>query len=158
MKKIHSKKIISILLIAALLTGCAFAPEYSFDNPPENDDENSFTTLGLAPEFDYEVPESLPSILVDQLGYPADGSKIAVFCGESLPDTFTIIDADTGESVYTGQIEQKGYDGENGVYVSYGDFTPFRIYGTYYISASVIGQSYTFRIAQNPYRELYDVA
>lgn len=158
MKKIHSKKIISILLIAALLTGCAFAPEYSFGNPPENDDENSFTTLGLAPEFDYEVPESLPSILVDQLGYPADGSKIAVFCGESLPDTFTIIDADTGESVYTGQIEQKGYDGENGVYVSYGDFTPFRIYGTYYISASVIGQSYTFRIAQNPYRELYDVA
>ena len=158
MRKRRGQSIICILLSVILLTGCAYASELPFDSPPENDGDSSFTTLGLAPEFDYEVPESLPSILVDQLGYAADSSKIAVFCGESLPETFTIIDAESGESVYTGKIEQKGYDEETGVYISYGDFTSFRIYGTYYIEASVIGQSYTFRIAHNPYGELYDAA
>lgn len=158
MRKGHCRKIICIMLVVILLAGCAYVPELSLDAPPESGEDDSFTTLGLAPEFDYEVPESLPSILVDQLGYAADSSKVAIFCGESLPETFTVVDADSGKSVYTGKIEQKGYDGETGAYISYGDFTSFRIYGTYYIEASVIGQSYTFKITHNPYRELFRAA
>lgn len=158
MKKRHCKSFICIILSLVLLTGCEYVPDFSFDKSQKNDGDNGPSTLGLSPEFDYEVPESLPSILVDQLGYALNSNKIAVFRGELLPDTFTIVDVNSGRSVYTGQIEQKGYDEETGVFVSYGDFTAFRTVGTYYIEASVIGQSYTFEIADNPYERLYDVA
>ena len=158
MKNRHFKSLICILLSVVLLTGCAYASEISFDTLQKSNDDSGFTTLGLSPQFNYEVPESLPSILVDQVGYDLYSNKIAVFQGEQLPDTFAIIDADSGQSVYTGEIEQRGYDETTGVFVSYGDFTSFQTVGTYYIEAAVIGQSYTFVIAENPYADLYDVA
>ena len=151
MKNMHCKSFICIMLSLIMLTGCAYASDLSFDTLQKNDSDNGLSTLGLAPAFDYEVPESLPSILVDQLGYAVSGNKVAVFQGELLPDTFAIIDADSGKSVYTGRSEQRGYDEETGVLISYGDFTSFRTTGTYYIEASVIGLSYTFEIAENPY-------
>lgn len=146
------------MLAIALLTGCQYASEFSFDTSQKNDGNSGPATLGLTPEFNYEVPQSLPSILVDQLGYASSSNKIAVFRGEELPDTFAIIDVYTGQNVYTGQIEEKGYDEESGIYISYGNFTSFAAAGTYYIKADVIGQSYTFQIADNPYKELYNVA
>ena len=158
MKKRHCKSFICIMLSLIMLTGCEYASDRSFSTLQKNDGDNGPSTLGLSPEFNYEVPESLPSILVDQLGYAVSSNKIAVFQGESLPDTFAIIDANNGQSVFTGEIEQKGYDEETGVFISYGDFTSFRTIGTYYIEAAVIGQSYAFEISDNPYAELYDVA
>lgn len=158
MRNRHHKSIICILLFLFLLTGCGTGSDFSFDNIQKSDSDIGPSTLGLSPQFDYEVPESLPSILVDQLGYALNSNKVAVFLGELLPDTFTIVDVNTGQSVYSGQIERKGYDEETGAFISYGDFTTFRTVGTYYIEASVIGQSYTFEIAENPYAKLYDVA
>ena len=147
-----------MLTVLLALTGCAYENEMMPDAGGAGGGDGLFTTLGLAPEFNYEVPESLPSILVDQQGYAVSSSKIALFCGEELPETFEIIDTADGQSVYTGRIEQRGYDEETGTFISYGDFTSFRTEGSYYIEAAVIGQSYTFDIAENPYEELYDVA
>lgn len=154
MKKVNFQNLICILCTVLLLSGCAYASEF----PINGNGDDGFTTLGLSPEFDYEVPESLPSILVDQVGYAQGSNKIAVFQGELLPDSFVLIDADSKEEVYKGEIVQKGYDEETGVFVSYGDFTSFRTPGSYYIEAAVIGQSYTFEITKNPYDKLYDVA
>ncbi|MDE7133650.1 MAG: glycoside hydrolase family 9 protein [Lachnospiraceae bacterium] len=158
MKNRHFRILICILLSVALLTGCAYASELSFDARSKSDGDSGFTTLGLTPEFNYEVPRSLPNILVDQVGYDRYSNKIAVFQGELLPDSFTVTDAVSGQSVYTGQIERRGYDEKTGVYVSYGDFTSLQTTGTYYIEAAVVGQSYNFEIADNPYAELYNVA
>ena len=158
MKNRHFRILICILLLAALLTGCASASELSFDTRSSSDGDSGFTTLGLTPEFNYEVPRSLPNILVDQVGYDRYSNKIAVFQGELLPDSFTVTDAVSGQSVYTGQIERRGYDEKTGVYVSYGDFTSLQTAGTYYIEAAVVGQSYNFEIADNPYAKLYNVA
>lgn len=158
MRNGYFKRLTCILLSMLLLTGCAYASEFPFDTLQKSSNDGSFTTLGLSPEFDYEVPESLPSILIDQVGYAQNSSKIALFQGEMLPDSFAIIDADTDQEVYKGEIVQKGYDDKTGVLVSYGDFTSFCKPGRYYIKSAVIGQSYTFEIAENPYEELYDVA
>ncbi|MCI9316162.1 MAG: hypothetical protein HFI57_14510 [Lachnospiraceae bacterium] len=151
------KKLICILLCTALMPGCSYVSQTPFDKF-QNGGDSEFTTLGLAPEFNYEVPESLPSILVDQVGYASDSSKVAFFRGELLPDYFMIIDADSGQEVYKGEIEKRGYDQQTGESVSYGDFTSFQKPGTYYIEAAVIGQSYSFTIADNPYGDLFDVA
>lgn len=158
MKNRHFRILICILLSMALLAGCANAAKLSFDTRSKNGGDSEFTTLGLTPEFNYEVPRSLPNILVDQVGYDRYSNKVAVFQGELVPETFSVIDAVNGQSVYTGQIEQRGYDEKTGVYVSYGDFTSLQTSGTYYIEAAVIGQSYTFTVADNPYAGLYNVA
>ena len=159
MRNRNCKQFICIVITAILLlTGCAYESDLTFDTNQKDNGDGPFTTLGLSPEFDYVVPKSHPNILVDQQGYALNSDKIAIFCGENLPDTFSLIDANSGRSVFSGQIEPRGYDEESGVFISYGDFTSFRTYGMYYIEAAVIGQSYTFEIEENPYEELYDVS
>lgn len=138
-----------------LLTGCSGVSELQTQRMPGTEEADEFTSLGLSPEFDYEVPESLPSILVDQVGYACGSSKIAMINGEQPPDDFTILDVQTGREVYSGKIERKGYDETLGVHISYADFTEFTTPGRYYIQAPSIGQSYVFEIAQEPFANLF---
>lgn len=120
--------------------------------------EDEIVSLGLAPEFDYEVPVNLPNIMVDQVGYAVNSNKIALFRGEVLPDTYDLIDVETKEIVYTGSIKEKGYNEATGENISYGDFSDFKTPGTYYIQTDIIGQSYSFSIAQDPYADIFDAA
>lgn len=124
----------------------------------EKSEEDEMLTLGLTPEFTYEVPESLPNIMVDQVGYAVDSSKVAVFRGEILPYTYDIIDAETGKIVYTGTIEAKGNAENSQTGISYGEFTDFTTPGTYYIQADIIGRSFSFVISQNPYEDIFQAA
>lgn len=145
-----------ITLCTILVSGCGYAAD--FDARQAGSEGEEFTTLGLTPEFNYEVPESLPSILVDQAGYAIQSDKVALFQGEQLPDSFCVIDAESRQVVYTGQIEQRETEDKADIHISYGDFTPLETEGTYYVQAAMVGQSYTFEIADNPYEELYDTA
>lgn len=154
--KCYLKKIICIFLSAILLASCGFVSEFSVETLQNGGEEDGPATLGLTPAFDYEVPESLPNILVDQVGYELGSNKLAVIQGEMPPDYFTILEAESGREVYTGKIEQKGYDETIGNYISYGDFTDFNTPGSYYIEAAMIGQSYPFQIAADPYGKLFD--
>ncbi|MCM1268447.1 MAG: glycoside hydrolase family 9 protein [Bacteroidales bacterium] len=154
-KSILREKSISFILAAALLlSGCSGFEDLPAQNLPA-EEKDEFTTLGLSPEFDYEVPESLPSILVDQVGYACRSSKMAMIIGEEPPEEFVMLDAKSSREVYTGQIEQKGYDETLNAYISYADFTDYNTPGSYYIQASSIGRSYVFAIAEEPYAELF---
>lgn len=152
--KRYIRKFICIVTVLGLLAGCGYSDPVA---ETQSSEEEEFTTLGLTPEFDYELPQSLPNILVDQVGYAQGSSKTAVFLGEQLPDAFRIVNADTGRTVYTGVIEAKGFDEQTEAFISYGEFTDFDTVGTYYIQADRIGQSYPFRIARQPYNELFQV-
>lgn len=152
-KNILREKSISLMLvITILLTGCSGLQTQPLPGGEETDE---FTSLGLSPEFDYELPKSLPSILVDQVGYACGSNKLAMINGENTPDDFAILDAESGRELYTGKIEKKGYDETLGTYISHADFTDFRTPGTYYIQVSSIGRSYPFIIADEPYEELF---
>ncbi len=144
--------VLALLLIS--VTGCGNLQDFQMEPPTGKEDTDEFTSLGLSPEFDYEVPESLPSILVDQMGYAAGSKKVAMINGETPPETFTVLDANTGREVYTGKIESKGYDHSVNAFISYADFTEFNTIGTYYIQAASIGRSYAFEIAEEPYKAL----
>lgn len=148
------KKVICFVLSALLLTGCGLVSDFSVETRQNSDEEDGPATLGLSPAFDYEVPQSLPNILVDQVGYGMGSNKIAVIRGELPPEAFAILEAYSGREVYVGKIEQKGYDETIGSYISYGDFTDFNTPGEYYIEAAVIGQSYVFEISEKPYEDL----
>lgn len=148
-----------VLMITLLLTvtaGCGDFQDFQINAPASGGENDDFTSLGLSPEFDYEVPESLPSILVDQVGYPVGSNKIAMINGETPPETFSILEEQTGREVYTGKVENKGYDASVNAYISYADFTDFNTEGTYYIQAPSIGRSYAFQIAEEPFVDLFN--
>ncbi len=158
MQKRHLYSITSILLCMALLSGCTELENLASSGSGQQAPENEVVSLGLAPEFDYEVPVNLPNIIVDQVGYSVNSNKIAIFRGEVLPDTYDLIDMETEEIVYTGSIKEKGYDETTGENISYGDFSDFKTPGTYYLQADIIGQSYSFVIAPDPYADIFDAA
>lgn len=155
-KNILRKKAMSLMLvIALLLTGCSGLQDLQSQTLPAGEETDEFTSLGLSPEFDYEVPESLPSILVDQVGYACGSNKLAMIIGEEPPEEFAILDAGNGREVYRGKIEKKGYDAALGTHIGHADFTDFKTPGVYYIQAPLIGRSYAFTVAEEPYKELF---
>ena len=85
-----------IILCAFLAAVCGSVSERSFDAVQVGSEGEELTTLGLTPEFNYEVPECLPSILVDQVGYASRSDKLAFFQGDQLPDTFSVEKAESG--------------------------------------------------------------
>lgn len=143
-KKICSS-FLAVLLCITLLVGCS-ANKTDLSYLTDNKDKQA---------FDYEVPKSQPSILVNQVGYHTDGVKNAIFIGENIPDNFDIIDEKTGETLFTGKIEKKGYRQDVGMDVGVGTFTEFTKEGTYYILCDTIGQSYHFSISDMIYDSIF---
>lgn len=144
------KRITSIVTIIILLMGCGVA-----GIEPDNIMEINEAGAVQEKDLDYEVPPNLPHVFVDQIGYETKSTKVVVFCGKDMIDTFEVIDAESGEAVYTGEIITGDYNEETEEYTNYGTFTELDKSGTYYIQTAVIGQSYPFIIGDNLYRDMF---
>ena len=140
-------KRIAVLLFCSLLTGCG-------SWKTEAEDGSVRSGLLEEPILEYEVPVMLPGILLNQNGYAPSSHKIAIIRGRELPEEFRILDAQTGQVVYIGNLDWKGYDTVNGEYISYGDFTEFKEEGTYLLECDILGYSYSFTIAADYYEKL----
>lgn len=108
-----------------------------------------------APVIDYVVPQVLPNILADRHGYSAGDVKKAVIRGKQLPETFSLVNAKTGEIVYSGPVEQTGYDAELKLYRGEADFSQVDKQGSYYLKCDILGQSYDFEIRERFYQDLF---
>ena len=146
----RKQKIMIVPLCVILLAGCGQIPSENIQSG-----ENNFNSMEDTPDLSYEVPVSTPGILVNQLGYMTESTKIAVFKGEEMPEEFHVIDAESGDTVYTGFLEDKGYNQELSEYNSYGDFSSLQTPGIYYIEAPVLGRSYSFSVGDQVYDEIF---
>lgn len=106
----------------------------------------------------YEVPEQIPGIMVDQVGYSVGSEKAVVFKGEDLPETFGVYDLESGKKVFSGEILKGVYNEELDEYDSMGYFTDFDEAGSYFISTDVVGESYSFTIQENAFKDAFDEA
>ena len=150
---------LSILLIISILAGCSLPLENQNQNFKGDDD-----TLGLAPDFSYEVTEQLPYILVNQLGYLSKESKTAILQGNDLENIFYVYNAVTGKLEFEGTLgpdslfetkEENSDDTEEIKKENYlADFSEVETPGTYYIYQPDLGYSYEFRIEENLYDEV----
>lgn len=109
-------------------------------------------TLGLTPDFNYERKEEKPSVQVDRLGYLPGSAKTAIFQGKELPEHFQVIDRDSGQCVYEGDVSP-GEDRTGDTLTGYGNFTGLKEEGSYYIQCDRIGCSYYFDIKNEVYLE-----
>lgn len=112
-------------------------------------------SMNPAPDLSYEVPVSVPHILVDQIGYPPHGEKTVIFTGSSLPEEFEVVDADSGEVVFAGKIKRREQSNGGQETPGYGDFSELTEEGTYYIQSSVLGRSYEFVIRDDVYDGIF---
>ncbi len=142
----------ALLLTVLFLTGCKEEVPVS---QTMGQPEITFTSMEEEPVLSYEVPISVPGIVVNQIGYTAGSTKVAVFCGEEMPDHFFVVNENTGKVVYTGTLEQKAYDKLNQNYYCYGDFSAVISDGTYYIEAPILGRSYSFEVGEEVYIPLF---
>lgn len=147
----RKQKVIAVLVCIILLTGC----REKLPEGAQGQGEGSFSSMEEEPDLSYEVPVSTPGILINQLGYIPDSTKTAVFKGKEMPDVFYVVDAESGDVVYTGFLEENGYNKTEKEYNSYGDFTALEKAGTYYIEAPFLGRSYTFSIGETVYDEIF---
>ena len=97
-----------------------------------------------------------PDIMTNQVGYTPDSKKTAVFRNVTDETEFSVIDANTNETVYTGNLINKGHnslaDEDNWT----GDFSEVKKEGLYYIKCGNLDDSYTFQIGENVYTNLLD--
>lgn len=102
----------------------------------------------------FEEPEQ--TILTNQVGYLNDVNKIAIFRNDTpIQDTsFNVVNSDTDEIVYTGEIYGENFSSLGDELYYYGDFSNVITDGTYYIETETLGQSYPFEISSNVYDNL----
>lgn len=145
--------VIWVFLCLIVLTGCGSIKE-NRQNGQENIPEAD--SMEQEPQLSYEVPVSMPGILVDRLGYLPEENKTVIFKGKDLPQEFYVVDKKTEQIVYQGYPEIRKEEGEEKE--AYGDFSDFAAPGTYYIEAPILGKSYSFSISDTVYDSLFQEA
>ncbi len=156
MKIMKIKRILPVILSCCLLTGCEDLLGQIGHKTQQPGIKNEYRTiLSNAGHVEYEVPEGVPKILINQAGYKPDGDKVAIFRGEALPSSFKVVDAKTGAAIYTGAIGEGRYNETLEEYNSYGVFSEVTEPGRYYIKADRIGMSYPFEIKEDVYGAVY---
>lgn len=156
--RLHDKKKFSrialVMAVSLFLSGCAGnVPFIGKEKEGQEGSAFSMETLGLTPDFSYERKAEKPSIQVDRMGYLPKSTKIAIFQGKELPENFQVIEKDSGEVVYEGEIriEESTLDG---IFTGYGNFSEVEKEGSYYIKCDRIGCSYYFDIGKEVYLEM----
>lgn len=138
------------LTVILLFTSCGKSGGNSSPAP------NIPQSMLSAPQLDYEVPDYGPGVLVNRRGYPVEADKVAVLKGKKLPEQFNLVNVDTNETVYTGDVEKRGAAGSIDGYYGYADFSEFSLAGNYYIECDILGQSYAFEIRDKMYESIFD--
>jgi len=102
---------------------------------------------GKAPE-EYE-----PAIRINQVGYGTESRKEAVFCDLVGAEEFSVVNAETNETVYTGAVYGEKFTKTTDEINSLGDFSEVKTAGRYYIVCGDV-KSYEFEIGAAVYDDM----
>ncbi|MCM1538580.1 MAG: glycoside hydrolase family 9 protein [bacterium] len=139
-----------------VLGGCAEQqPQIEDTDIEENVQAGYVGMAGDRAQIQYQVSRMRPSVLTDQIGYETGSTKLAFFIDGQNGQTFEVINAETGETVYSGKMEYAGRDEQTQRAVCYGTFTEMVEEGRYYIRAGALGESYSFSVGSALYGDLF---
>ena len=153
----RKNRIIAAVLLLSLIgsvAGCgASSAEKQIDTTKANAEEVETTASG-----EYVVPNQIPSVLADQVGYNTESVKTVILHGKKLPKTFSIKELGTKEEKYTGDVVKSVYNDDTKEYTGIGYFTDLKEAGKYYVSADIIGESYSFAISEDAHADVFNEA
>jgi len=102
---------------------------------------------------DDKEEENEQKIVLNQLGYLPNDTKKVVFRGKDVDKEFKVVSVDTNEVVYTGEISE-GKENDLAGEVDYvGDLSSVTKDGTYKVVTENLGESYTFKIGKDVYKD-----
>jgi endoglucanase len=149
-------RLTAVALFASLfLSACQTKPN---DVPGVAQTQPACLSMETQPILFYEVPTMRPSVLVNQDGYDRLADKDVLVYGSNLPDVFRVIDQETDQIVYTGELIDGAYNTQTGEYNRVGDFSDVTTAGNYYIECDLVGRSYSFTIQDETLVEVQDTA
>lgn len=149
-----SLRVLPVLcLVLFLCAGCGEA--VTTDALAQEAEQNKAVSMESTPVVDYTIPQQYPNIMVDAAGYRTEGAKRAAVKGRVLPKDFYLIDAQSGEIVYTRNLEDVQYNAEQGLYSAYADFGDWKQDGIYYLQCEHIGRSYDFALETGLYERRF---
>lgn len=100
------------------------------------------------------VPDPIV-VNVNQVGYKKNDTKVATVIGKDAK-TFEVIDAESGEAVYSGNLTEPQYDAPSGEYCQLADFSEVTEDGTYKVTTDTDEESFEFQIGDDVYSGLYN--
>jgi len=96
------------------------------------------------------------AIRVDQVGYPLDGSKVALVSAPAKD--FQLRRVEDGSIVFRGLLSAAQVDVDTGDLVQSADFSAFKKTGRYTLEVAGVGRSWKFSIGQDVYQRPYYLA
>jgi endoglucanase len=151
---LRNKKILAIGLSMSMLGSVAGCGASSAEMTQETTEHSVVASV----DMNYEAPVQVPGILVDQVGYSTTSDKTAIFRGDDLSGSFDIYELESGRKVYTGEILKPIYNDKLGEYCSAGYFSDFREEGNYFLCTDVVGESFSFTISEDRFRQVFNDA
>lgn len=100
-----------------------------------------------------ETVTTAVEVNVNQAGYRPQDQKVAIFRTAPAGTAFDVLDAASGEAVFSGTTAEVPNGGSSGDTVSAGDFTALTAPGAYRIACEN-GESYAFTVAADAYDNL----
>jgi endoglucanase len=106
------------------------------------------------------APKATTMIKVDQVGYPVDGSKVALIsvAAGSAAQAFELRQASNDAVVWKGKTAVAVFDADTGDQVQAADFSSFHKAGSYYIAVPGVGRSWNFTLGKNVFERAYYMA
>ncbi len=157
MKRMNVQKKIAVCGMLFILTqsfmGCGKPTQSSMDTTMP-------TALSMedTPIINYVLPTVTPHVFANCIGYDAEGEKVAILAGKQPFQHFQIVDTQTKESVFTGDVTEMEFDVKLGMYLGEAHFSGLCIPGEYYLEAEYIGRSKNFVIDEQFYlNQFYDL-
>jgi endoglucanase len=112
-------------------------------------------TLGPAVLL-YATENPSLAIKVDQVGYPAEGPKVALV--SAAAKVFEVRRSNDGKLVFTADLSAPELDTNSGDTVQAADFSRLRQAGKYYLQVPGVGRSWNFTIGTNLSAPIYTLA
>jgi len=97
-------------------------------------------------------------IKVDQAGYPAGASKVAIVAPAKQATDFVVRRAGDGSVAFRGQLGAPTADADSGDRVQAADFSKLDAEGRYYLDVPGVGRSWNFSIGPDVYSRVYYLA
>ena len=94
-------------------------------------------------------------IVTDQVGYRANARKVAVFRNAGSQSKFSLVNAETDQPVFSGDLSAEINNSSADEKDKTGDFSTFTTPGKYYLTCGN-DKSYTFTIGNDAYNDLID--
>ena len=95
-------------------------------------------------------------IVTDQVGYRPDAKKTVVVRGANGASKFSVVNAASGQTVYTGDLGAAINNNSAKESDQIGDFSSVTAEGKYYITCGNLDKSYTFTIGSKVYDDMLD--